>query len=148
MRCNIGYKQPEKIPRWAMFWYVVYYHRSEFQIFRSLNGLHCSVLSLYPNSVQNRAWLCLHFSNHSKPNKLTSFSHVLYPCHSLTFTYFCKTRNVSNILWWWWEASPQKLTNPWFFPFGHSKSKKLYKFNCLETRLKLLCRCQFLAPQH
>ena len=69
MRCNIGYKQPEKMTRWTMFWYVVYYHCSDFQILRSLNGLHLSVLSLYPNSVQNRAWFCLHFSDHSKPKQ-------------------------------------------------------------------------------
>ena len=36
----------------------------ECQIFRSLNSLHFS--SLYPDSVQNWAWFCLHLSNHSK----------------------------------------------------------------------------------
>ena len=79
MRCNIGYKKPEKIPRWTMFWYVVYYHCSEFQIFRSLNGLHFSVLSLYPNSFQNLAWFCLHFSDHSKPKQTDVISsHFVY----------------------------------------------------------------------
>ena len=55
--------------RWTMFSDVVYYHCSEFQIFRPLNGSHFSVLSLYPNSVQNQAWFCLHFSNHGKPKQ-------------------------------------------------------------------------------
>ena len=81
MRCTIYYKQPEKIPRWTMLKDVVYYHCSEFQVFRSLNGLHFSVLSLYRNSFQNWAWFCLHFFDYSKPNKLMSFSHVLYSCH-------------------------------------------------------------------
>ena len=40
MRCNNGYKQPEKITHWTMFWQVVSYYCSEFQVFRSLNGLH------------------------------------------------------------------------------------------------------------
>ena len=69
MRCNIGWKQPEKMTRWTMFSEVVYYHCSEFQILRPLNGLHISVLSLYPNYVQNQAWFCLHFSDHSKPKQ-------------------------------------------------------------------------------
>ena len=85
--------------RWTTFWYVVYYHCSEFQIFRSLNGLHFSVLSLYPNSVQNRAWFCLDFSDHSKPKQTDVFSHVLYPCH-----------------WSIKRGFPQKLTNRWFSP--------------------------------
>ena len=55
--------------RWTMFSDIVYYHCSEFQIFRPLNGLHLSVLSLYPNSVQNQAWFCLNFSDHGKPKQ-------------------------------------------------------------------------------
>ena len=49
-----------------MFSDVVYYHCSEFQIFRPQNGSHFLVLSLYPHSVQNQAWFCLHFSDHGK----------------------------------------------------------------------------------
>ena len=66
-----------------MFWYVVYYHCSEFQIFNSLNGLHFSVLSLYPNYVQNLAWFTLHYIFLTTANQsiLTSFSNTLYPCH-------------------------------------------------------------------
>ena len=52
-----------------MFSDVVYYHCSEFQIFRPLNGSHFLVLSLYPHSVQNQAWSCLHFSDHGKPKQ-------------------------------------------------------------------------------
>ena len=52
-----------------MFSDVVYYHCSEFQIFRPLNGSHFLVLSLYPHSVQNQAWFCLHFSDHGKPKQ-------------------------------------------------------------------------------
>ena len=29
----------------------------------------------------NSAWFCLHFPTTANQNKLTSFSHVLYPCH-------------------------------------------------------------------
>ena len=52
-----------------MFSDVVYYHCSEFQIFRPLNSSHFLALSLYPNSVQNQAWFCLHFSDHGKPKQ-------------------------------------------------------------------------------
>ena len=52
-----------------MFSDVVYYHCSEFKIFRPLNGSHFLVLSLYPHSVQNQAWFCLHFSDHGKPKQ-------------------------------------------------------------------------------
>ena len=52
-----------------MFSDVVYYHCSEFQIFRPLNGSHILVWSLYPYSVQNQAWFCLHFSDHGKPKQ-------------------------------------------------------------------------------
>ena len=45
----------------------MYYHCSEFRIFRSLNGLHFSVLSLYPSSVKNQARFRLHFSDHQFP---------------------------------------------------------------------------------
>ena len=48
---------------------VAYYHCSEFQIPLSLSGLNFSVLSFYHNSVQNQAWFCLHFSDHSKPKQ-------------------------------------------------------------------------------
>ena len=52
-----------------MFSDVVYHHCSEFQIFRPLNGSYFLVLSLYPHSVQNQAWFCLHFSDHGKPKQ-------------------------------------------------------------------------------
>ena len=52
-----------------MFSDVVYYHCSEFQIFRPLNGSHFLVSSFYPHSVQNQAWFCLHFSDHGKPKQ-------------------------------------------------------------------------------
>ena len=54
---------------WTLCSDVVYYHCSEFQIFRPLNGSHFLVLSLYTHSVQNRAWFCLHFSDHRKPKQ-------------------------------------------------------------------------------
>ena len=66
-----------------MFSDVVYYHCSEFQIFRPLNGSHFLVLSLYPHSVQSQAWFCLIYLITANQNKLTSFSHVLYPYHWL-----------------------------------------------------------------
>ena len=66
-----------------MFSDVVYYHCSEFQIFRPLNGSHFSALSLYPNSVQNQAYFVYIFLTTSNQNKLTSFSHVLYLYHWL-----------------------------------------------------------------
>ena len=66
-----------------MFSDVVYHHCSEFQIFQSLNGFHFSVLSLYPNSVQNQACFFYSFLTTANQNKLTSFSHVLYSCHWL-----------------------------------------------------------------
>ena len=79
--------------RWTGFWYVVHYHCSDL---RSLNGLHFSVLSLYPNSVQNRAWVCLNFSDDSKPKQ--------------TFKFCIPVIGQSR------EASWQKLTNRRFFP--------------------------------
>ena len=54
----------------------VCYHCSECQTFRSLNGLHFSVLSLYPDFVQNWAWFCLHLSDHSKSKQ----TDVIFSC--------------------------------------------------------------------
>ena len=79
-----------------MFSDVVHYHCSEFQIFRPLNGSHFSVLSLYPNSVQNQARFCLHFSDHGKPKQ----TDVIFSCFH----------------WLIMGGFPQKLTNRWFFP--------------------------------
>ena len=71
-------------------------HCSEFQIFWSLKAFNFSVLSLYPNSVLNQG---LHFLTTANQDKLTSFSHVLYPCHWLIKGGFSA-----------------KLTNSWFSP--------------------------------
>ena len=102
----------------------VYYHCSECQTFRSLNGLHFSVLSLYPDFVQNWAWFCFtsfrpqptktnwrHFlmfcipvisqSKDVSPQKLTYY--LFYLCWSLTD--FCMIAGIIKIaqhtrLWW------------------------------------------------
>ena len=66
-----------------MFWDVVYYHCSEFHIFQPLNSLHFSVLSLYSNSVQNQAWCCLHFSDHSRPKQTDVIFSRFVSCHWL-----------------------------------------------------------------
>ena len=108
MWCETRQKQPEKMTRCTMLSDVVYYHCSEFQIFRSLNCLHFSILSLYPNSVQTRHDSIDIFLTTANQNKLTLFSHVLCPCH------FGQSR----------EASLQKLTNRWFFPSVLGKQKQ------------------------
>ena len=96
-----------------MFSDVVYYHCSEFQIF--LNGSHFSVTLILFKTRHDFVYLFLITANQ---NKLTSFSHILYPFHWLIMGGF-----------------PAKIDQSLVFPLCFKPIKK-YSFKNHDTSLK------------